>query len=308
MKISIIGAGGVGGYFGGRLAAAGNDVCFVARGENYKAMNTSGLIVKSINGDIKLDSVNVVDSISKLKDPGLIIIAVKAWQLKEVITGLKDVVHADSVILPLLNGVTASDEIMEQIDKKHVLKGLCRIISKIESPGLINHFGVDPQILFGEPDNSMTERIIKIKEVFESAGIKSINPPDITKELWKKYIAVCVSALLGVARSTYGEVRGLKETRQMMSDLMKEIYTLALASGVNIELEFLEKAMAFIDSFPYDSTSSLTRDVWEGNPSEIECQNGYVVKLGLKLGIPTPVNTFIYNCILPMELRARKKR
>lgn len=307
MNIAVIGVGGVGGYFGGRLAAAGNNVCFVARGETYKSLFSRGLTVKSINGDIVLTEVHAVDSVAKLVNPDLVIIAVKAWQLKDVVAELKNVIHKNSVIMPMLNGITASDEIMEQIERRNVLKSLCRIISKIESPGVINHFGVDPAILFGELDNSKTERVLKIKELFDKASIKSDIPDDMDAELWKKYIAICVSALLGVTRSTYGELREVKETRQMMLDLMNEVYSLSKAAGVNVGSDFVNKTMSFIDSFPYDSTSSLTRDVWEGNPSEIECQNGHVVRLGAKLGIPTPVNSFVYNCILPMERRARGK-
>ena len=110
-----------------------------------------------------------------------------------------------------------------------------------------------------------------------------------------------------MTKTTYGELRELKETRQMMIDLLTEIYQLSQKIGIQIEHDFLDKTISFIDSFPYDSTGSLTRDVWEGKPSEIDYQNGTVVKLGQKFGIDTPINRFIYNCILPTELKARKK-
>ena len=171
---------------------------------------------------------------------------------------------------------------------------------------MINHLGVEPFILFGEWDNEKSERVLRIKELFDKAGISSRIPSDISAELWKKFISICVSGFLALTRSTYGEVRELKETRQMMMDLMKEIIILSQTAGIKLEPDFLSKSMAFIDSFPYGSTSSLTRDVWEGKPSEIEYQNGYVAKLGARLGIPTPINSFVYNCILPMERRAGK--
>jgi 2-dehydropantoate 2-reductase len=129
---------------------------------------------------------------------------------------------------------------------------------------------------------------------------------DIESELWKKFLMICVSGLLAVTRTTYGELRELKETREMMIDLFTEIYTLSQHIGIAMEADFVEKTISIIDSLPYDSTSSLTRDVWEGKPSEIDYQNGTVVKLGEKYGVDVPINRFVYNSILPMEQKARK--
>lgn len=307
MKIAIIGTGGVGGYFGGKLAKAGYDVTFLARGEHLKAIQQNGLTVKSIKGDFKVDSVKVTDRIDTIGLVDLLILGVKAWQVKDISYVLKTIIHKDTVVLPLQNGVLAVDELKESIKKENIIGGLCRIISKIDSPGVINHFGIEPTIVFGELDNSKTERLYKIKTVFDSAEIKAVISDDIIADLWKKFIAICVSGLLAVTKTTYGELRDLKETRQLMIELLSEIYNLSQKIGVKIESDFLDKTVSFIDSFPYDSTSSLARDVWEGKPSEIEYQNGTVVKLALKYGIDIPVNRFVYNCILPMDLKARKR-
>lgn len=305
MNISIVGTGGVGGYFGGRLAKAGNNVTFIARGEHLKAIRNNGLIVKSISGDFTVKNANVTDKLTAAGSADLIIISTKAWQLKEIARELSGHIGNNTVILPLQNGVIAMDELSECIDSRHVIGGLCRIISKIESPGVINHFGVDPMIVFGERNNQKTERIARIREVLENAGIKARIADDIQSDLWKKFISICVSGLLAVTRSTYGQIREIKETRQMMIDLFTEIYQVSQKMNIQIESDFIEKTVAYIDSFPYDSSSSLARDVWEGRPSEIEYQNGTVVKLGEKCGVPTPINRFIYTCILPMELKAR---
>jgi len=307
MKIAIIGTGGVGGYFGGKLAKAGYDVTFLARGEHLKAIQQNGLTVKSIKGDFKVDSVKATDRIDTIGLVDLLILGVKAWQVKDISYVLKTIIHKDTVVLPLQNGVLAVDELKESIKKENIIGGLCRIISKIDSPGVINHFGIEPTIVFGELDNSKTERLYKIKTVFDSAEIKAVISDDIISDLWKKFIAICVSGLLAVTKTTYGELRELKETRQLMIELLSEIYNLSQKIGVKIESDFLDKTVSFIDSFPYDSTSSLARDVWEGKPSEIEYQNGTVVKLALKYGLDIPVNRFVYNCILPMDLKARKR-
>lgn len=305
MKIAVIGAGGVGGYFGAKLVQAGHDVTFIARGEHLKAIKSCGLIVKSIDGDFKVEQIKASDKISDIDNPDLVIVAVKAWQIKELREEIKKVLKDETLILPLQNGVLAADELAETIDKKHILGGLCRIISKIEAPGVIRHIGVNPTIVFGELDKAKTGRVNKIHELFKSAGIESKISEDIEADLWRKFISICVSGLLAISNTTYGELREIKETRQLMIDLIKEIFALSQKIGVNLEVDFVEKTLSFIDTFPYDSTASLTRDVWEKRPSEIEYQNGAVVRLGEKYGVPTPINKFVYICILPGELKAR---
>lgn len=306
MKIAIIGVGGVGGYFGGKLAHSGADVTFVARGAQFNALQSNGLLVESINGNFEIRSVKVVDSIQKLESPDLVLICTKAWQVKDVAQQLKDNIQKNATVIPLQNGVLAADELCEVLGKEHVLGGLCRIFSKIKSPGVIEHSGVEPTILFGELDNVISQRVQTIKQLFDTAGFQSRIADDIHAELWKKFISICVSGLLAVTRSNYGQVRELKETRELMIELLNEGYLLSQKAGINIEDNFVEKTVSFIDTFPPATTSSLTRDVWEGRPSEIEYQNGTIVRLGEKFGIETPVNRFIYNTILPMELRARK--
>ncbi len=306
MKIAIIGSGGVGGYFGAKMAKSGYDVTFLARGEHLKAMQSNGLTVTSILGDFKIDSVKATDTIREIGSVDLILLGLKAWQVKEITPELKSIIKEDTIVIPLQNGVLTAEELMEQIDKKNIIGGLCQIISKIESPGVINHLGVTPTIVFGELDNANTERIQKIKKIFDDSGIHSRISTDIYADLWKKLIMICLSGLLAVTRTTYGELRELVETRQMMIDSLNETYKLAQKLGMDIERDYVDKTVSGIDVLPYESTSSLTRDVWEGKPSEIEYQNGTVARLGEKHGIDTPINKFIYNCILPMELKARR--
>lgn len=308
MKIAIIGTGGVGGYFGAKIAKAGYDVTFLARGEHFKAIESNGLAVKSILGDFHLSSVKVCREIRDIGKSDLIILAVKAWQIKEISAELLPVLKENSVILPLQNGVSAVDELKVHINEKNIISGLCKIFSKIEAPGIIKHFGVTPTILFGESDNSITSRILEIKKLFDASGINAQISDDINSDVWKKFIPICLGGLMAITRTTYGELRELKETRQMMKALMTEIYQLSQKIGIRIEPDFVDKSVLLLDTYPYSSTASLTRDVLEEKPSEIEYQNGIVVRLGSKYGIVTPVNRFVYDCILPMELKARKTR
>ncbi len=306
MKIAIIGTGGVGGYFGGKIASAGNDVTFLARGEHLKALQSNGMTVKSINGNFQIQPIRATDKIKHIGKSDLIILGVKAWQVKEIALELPEIIHEKSVVLPLQNGVLAVDELEEKLDRKNIIGGLCRIMSKIESPGVINHFGMEPTIIFGELDNRQTDRMNDIKNLFDQSGIKSRIANDIHAELWKKFIPICAGGLLAVTRSTYGEIREHEPTRNLLIDLLNEIYVLSQRIGIKIEKDFVSKTVAFIDTFPHDSTASMTRNIWEGKPSEIEYQNGTVVKLGERYGIETPINKFIYTCISLLERRARK--
>ncbi len=306
MKIAIIGTGGVGGYFGGKLAQAGNEVTFIARGEHLKSIRENGLIVKSIKGDFSIVPARVTDNIGEIESPDLIILGIKAWQVKEVAQELKIIIKENTTVLPLQNGVLASEELNTVINNQHVIGGLCRIFSKIEAPGVINHFGIEPEIVFGELDNTLTPRVKRILATLESSDIKASISQDIQTELWKKLMIIGCGGLLALTRSTYGGVRENKETREMMHSLLTEIYQVSEKAGAKIETTFVEKTMKYIDTYPYDATTSLARDIWAGKPSEIEYQNGTIAILGEKYGIETPVNKFIYNCLLPMERRARE--
>jgi 2-dehydropantoate 2-reductase len=270
MKIAVIGAGGVGGYFGAKLAQAGNEVTFLARNEHLSAMKTNGLTVRSFLGDFRVTDIRATDNIAEISHPDLAILGVKAWQIKEIRDDLKEIIHAKSMILPFQNGVLAAEELMEVMDKSNVLGGLCRIISKIESPGVINHMGAVPEIIFGELDKSVSTRVRELKNVFDKAEIDSKISKDIESELWKKFILICVGGLLAMTKKTFGELREQDKLRQMMIDLLDEIYELAKKVGVRMEPEIVRKTVDFIDTFPLNATFSLTIDVWNGRPSEIE--------------------------------------
>ena len=306
MKFAIVGAGGVGGYFGGKLAAAGYDVTFVARGEHLKAILANGLTVKSVNGDFTVTPAKATSSTSEVGVVDVVLVCLKAWQVRDMAAQLRPMVGSTTVVIPLQNGVMATDELKDVLGERPVVRGLCRIFSKVESNGVIKHFGVNPTVIFGENSNEQTDRILRIKAAFDNAGVTAIVPTDIEAEAWKKFLFICSSGLLAVCRSSYGAVRELPETRQMLHALFTEIYSVARAKGVALKPEIVEKTMAMVDTFDYDTTSSLTRDVLDGKPSEIEYQNGTVVRLGKQLGVPTPINTFVYSCILPMEIKARE--
>ncbi|MGC9150248.1 MAG: ketopantoate reductase family protein [Microbacter sp.] len=305
MRIGIIGTGGVGGYFGAKLAKAGNEVIFIARGKHLQAMLENGLQIKSIKGDFAIHPVNATDQLEALRGSTFIIMATKAWQVKEVAQQLKNIIDPDTFILPLENGILSSEELLEIMPHHHVLGGLCRIISKIKAPGIIEHVGVNPTITFGELDNTSTKATETLKQLFDQAGIESYHAKDIQAERWKKFTSICVSGLLALTRSNYGAMRSIPETRSIMIQLYHEIVDVAKAAQINLPDDFVQKIVAITDALPAESNASMARDIWEGKPSELEYQNGTIVRLGKKLNVPTPINDFIYGCLLPMELKVR---
>ena len=213
MKIAIIGSGGIGGYFGGMLANAGYDVSFLARGEHLRTIVQNGLQVNSINGNFHLSNVNITDNLSEIGKADLIILSLKAWQLKEIYEELFQMIHKDTLILPLQNGISIIGELQEKIDDSNIIGGACWIMSKIESPGVINHFGANPTIVFGELTGQKTTRLLEIQKIFTISKIHTIISDDILVDLWKKFTWICIGGLVAITRSTYGELREIGELR-----------------------------------------------------------------------------------------------
>ena len=305
MKIAIIGTGAVGGYFGAKLATAGNEVHFLARGQQLAAIQENGIKVKSILGDFEVYPVKTTDRIQELGVSDLIILAVKAWQIREVRKDLTHLLHDKSIILPLQNGVLAANEIQESINPRHIIGGVCRIISKLEKPGFINHFGATPSIVFGELKQTNFDRLAKIKLTFDAAGIESRIAEHIQTDIWKKFGFICVGGLMAVTRATLGEIREYSETRAMLNTLVGEVSDLSSKVGVDLGTDFKERTLKFIDSLPPATTFSMARDIWDARPSELDYLNGAVVMLADKYQIPVPINRFIYNSLKINELRSR---
>lgn len=307
MNIVIYGTGGVGGYFGARLAQAGNNVTFIARGKHLEAIQKNGLQLKSIKGNYLVNPVNATSNFSEIKNIDLILICVKTWQLKEVAKIINTNIRENTAIISLLNGVENEDILCSEIDKKHVLGGLCKIVSKVEDYGVINHISYEPTIVFGELNNNKSKRAIKIEMAFKKAGINTVLTKNIQQEIWTKFLFITtVSAIGALTRATIGEMLEFSEIKEIMLKTAEEIVAVANAKGISISKETIEEQFRIIESQPYNTTASLQRDILAGKPSELEAQNGTIVKLGKELGVPTPTNSLIYNCLLPQENRARQ--
>ena len=306
MRIAIFGSGSVGGYFGGRLAQAGEDVVFIARGEHLKALLKSGLRVDSINGDFVVEPVQATDDPSTIGTVDLVIVGVKAWQVSEAAEAMRTLVGPQTIVLPLQNGLEAPVKLSEVIGDQHVLGGLCGLFCYVAGPGHIVHAGSKPFVKFGELDSHRSQRVERLLDTFKSAGITAVIPSDIRVAMWLKFLTITVWSGMGaVTRAPAGIWRSLPETRGMAEQSLREIIAVAAALDVALPENALETTMAIYNGLVPQSTASLQRDVMQGRPSELDSQIGAVVRFGQQADVPTPCNSFIYNSLLPMELRAR---
>ncbi|MBP2676390.1 MAG: 2-dehydropantoate 2-reductase, partial [Deltaproteobacteria bacterium] len=234
MNVAIVGAGGVGGYFGGRLAQAGGDVVFIARGEHLRAMQGNGLRVDSIHGDFRVDPVVATDAPSTVGEVDYILVAVKSWQLPDAIETMRPMVGEKTCIVPLLNGVEAPDRLSEVFGDERVLGGFCSMIGMVAAPGRISHVGAHPMIAFGERNHRRSERVERLRSAFSrTEGVQAEIPGDIHVAMWNKFLLIAPWSGVGaVTRAPIGVIRSLPETRNLVEHAMEEIHGLAHARNV----------------------------------------------------------------------------
>jgi 2-dehydropantoate 2-reductase len=310
MRFAIFGSGGVGGFFGGKLAQAGLDVTFIARGKHLVAVKENGLRVESIMGDFVIQPAIATDDPRQVGVVDVILVAVKAWDMSAAAEAMKPMVSEETVIIPLENGVDAPDQLSSALGREHVLGGLCRISVFVSEPGIIRHVGVPPYIAFGELDNHKTKRVESLKAIFSNLeGISVEAPEDIHKALWEKFVFIAaVSGVGAVTRQPIGIFRVVPETRAMLVSALQEVVAVGRARGVALDENTADGILTtIIDNAPEGTIASMQKDIMEGSRSELGAQNGAVVRMGKELGIPTPVNAFIYASLLPMELEALGK-
>jgi 2-dehydropantoate 2-reductase len=308
MRIAFIGIGALGGYFGGRLAKAGNDVVFIARGEMLEALRNDGLRVESPLGDFALPKVQTTGDPTGVGHVDAVFITTKAWQVTEAAQQIRSTIGPETVVVPLQNGVEAYDQLATVLGSEHVLDGLCHILAMVTAPGVIRHGGRKALITIGERNNVRTPRLEKLVECLSAAELDTRVPDNIQIALWEKFEFVASFGGVGaVTRAPAEVIRSVPQARSLLERAAQEIVGLARAVGIPVQSESVANTMKLVDSSPPDGTASMQRDLIAGRPSELEAQSGAVVRLGRSCNFPTPVHEFIYSTLLPGELRARGK-
>ena len=299
MKIAMMGSGGVGGFFGGRLAKAGCDVTFIARGAHLAALREQGLMLENEpQGNIHVPQVKATDDPAKVGPVDLVILSVKLWDTEAAAKQVAPMVSPDTAVLSLQNGVI-KDEIMRRVfGDNAVMGGVCYVATHISKPGTIHQTGTMQRIVVGEYDGSVSKRVKDLHAALVQSGVTAELSTDVRRSIWEKYVfLVGLSATTTSMRRTLGPVRSNPQARAFLQDLMAEVVAVGRAHGVALTDEFAGSRMAFADSLPADMTSSMHHDLEKGNRLEVDWLSGGVVKLGREKGVPTPCNRAVCDIL-----------
>jgi 2-dehydropantoate 2-reductase len=300
MKFLVVGAGGIGGYFGARLAADGNDVTFQVRGRQAAAMAAEGLKVLSPLGDVHIEAPQLL---SETPNPGhfdAVLLCTKLWGLAAAAEELRPLLAHDSLVAPLQNGVEAEEIVAGVLGREHVIGAVAQIAAQIEEPGVIRHRGKMARFAFGELDGSRSWRLDALEAACSSAGIDVRLSDKIEKNIWQKFILL--TALAGATayrRQTLGEVLADPAGRAFHAALVGETAAVAQAKGAPVSEDIAAKVVAAMDHFPADAKSSMLVDLELGNRLELHWLNGAVVRLGQALGVETPHHAEVVAALTP---------
>ncbi len=298
MKIAVIGAGGVGGYFGARLQAAGEQVVFIQRGPHGEAMRHGGLSIASPAGDIELPAVRCQADARGIGPIDVVLVTVKADGTEAAGALAKQMLGPETMVISLQNGVENEDRLAAIVGADPVAGGTCYILSLIEAPGKIRHSIPLAKLIFGERDGITTPRAEAFRFACETAGIDVELRSDIDTAIWTKFTALCPhNGMTAVCRSPIGPIRDDPMCRAMLEAAAREVIALAHARGVTMPDDVIADPMFLFDRVPPAMTSSTLHDLTMGKPLEVDWLHGAVVRLGRAAGIATPVNDFIYAAL-----------
>ena len=291
MRIAIMGSGSVGGYFGGRMAAAGCDVTFIARGPHLAAIRERGLRIQSpVLGDALVHPAKATDVPAEVGVVDCVVIAVKLWDTAVAATAALPLLGPESMVVSLQNGVEM-DAIVGIVGASRMVGGVAFIGSSIERPGVISHVGTMQRVVIGELGGGSSPRVERFRKALVRGGIGAEISDDVTRTIWEKFVfLVGLSAATTVMRAPLGPVRADPEGRKLLLAAMQETVAVARARGIDLPEDYAGNRLEFVDGLPADMTSSMHNDLQHGNRLELDWLSGAVVRFGHDAGIPTPVN------------------
>lgn len=297
MRIAIMGTGGVGGYFGGRLAAAGHEVAFVARGAHLQALRARGLRVVSPKGHLTLDRVRATDSPSSVGPVDVVLLTVKMYDLASASEAIAPLVGADTAVITLQNGVEAVEVVRARVGDAHDAGGVAYVAAVIEEPGVIRHTALD-RLIFGELNGARSPRLEDFLAACLGAGFEAMLSEHIEVDLWSKFARLSVfSGMTAVTRAPVGVLRSDPELLAMVESACQEALAVGRARGVLLPDAVLHEILAMVHGLPHEAKSSMLEDLERGKRLELPWLSGAVVRLGKEVGVPTPIHHFI-NVVL----------
>jgi 2-dehydropantoate 2-reductase len=302
MRIAIIGAGGVGGYFGGRLAEAGADVTFLARGAHLDALRTRGLRIVSPKGDAHITGVNATDDPAAIRGAEVVLFAVKLYDAEAATHLLPQLVangSPDTVVIPLQNGVEGVDIVSRAVGRAHTAGGTCYVSAVIAEPGVIKHTAMD-RLIFGELDRVRSPRLTRLLDACRRASFQSTFSDDIQADIWTKFVRLSVlSGLTTVTRAPLGVTVNDPDLLAMLKQAIAEAMAVAHAKGVQVPSSTVDDVVKAYAALPPQTKSSMLEDLERGRRLELPWLSGAVVRIGRELGVPTPIHAFINAVLKP---------
>ena len=302
MKIAVVGLGGVGGYFGGKIAlkyagSAEHRVVFIARGGHLAALRKEGLLLKTVEGEFRVTPDLATDDPAAAGPCDLVLVCVKEYALEEAAARIVPLLHAETVVLPLLNGVDIAERLRSLLPRGMVLSGCVYISTFIEAPGIVRQVGGTCQLFFG-PEDGKTEAFRPLEAFLKDAEIQAELTARIGIHLWTKYLFVSpMAGVTSLMAKPFGAVMADEKGRAMVRGLMEEIGRLAKAKGIALPADSVETALVKVARFPYETKSSMQLDCEKGGRTEIDLFVGYAVRAGRTLGIPVPVHEELYTAL-----------
>jgi 2-dehydropantoate 2-reductase len=300
MKIAVMGSGGVGGYFGARLAAAGNDVTFVARGTHLEAMRRSGLRLDSELGALHLHPARVVADAREIAAADVILFAVKMRDTEAAARSLASLVAKGAAVVTFQNGVESAERVGKVLGAGNVVPGVARIGAHISEPGVIKQTGRFCSLEFAEADGKASARTAALLEACEGAGLDATIPKSIGREVWMKFgMLAPLSAMTALTRGPIGPVRANPKSRALLQAAVQETVAVGVALNAGLKPGDTDDLMRLLDSFPASLMASMAHDLVVGKPIELDGLSGAVARLGKACGVPTPTHTFVAQALAP---------
>jgi 2-dehydropantoate 2-reductase len=294
-----MGSGGVGGYFGARLANAGEDVTFVARGAHLAAMREHGLAIEGGTKPLHLPKVVATNDPATIGPVDVVMFCVKLWDTENAAKAIRPIIGPNTVVISFQNGVQKDDMLRPIIGSEPIVGGIAQVATTISRPGTILQTGSMERLVFGEFDGHRSGRVEAFHASCRHAGINAEISDDIQREIWEKFIfLVGMSAVTAAMRLPIGPIRENPRTRAFWLDVMQEVVAVARAADVAVNPDFAAQRLAFIDRLPGDMAASMAHDLARGNRLELEWLSGGVVELGAAKGVPTPMNRAVRDILL----------
>ena len=298
MRIAVMGTGGVGGYFGARLALSGCDVSFIARGAHLDALRQRGLRVLSAAGDLHVEPVIATDNPGDVGPVDLVMFGVKLWDTEDAARLVGPMLGPDTAVVSFQNGVQKDEVLRRVLGERAVIGGACYIAATIAEPGVIRHTGAMQRLVFGEYGGEASARTEAFLAACRKAGINAEISADIRRAIWEKFVFLAaLSGTTSATRMPLGPLLAHPQTRTLLRDAMREVVAVGRAEGVALADDFVEGRMAFAETLPAAMTSSMHQDLERGNRLEVDWLSGDVVRRGLAAGVATPVNRVLYDVL-----------